>query len=482
MKNNKYQYILINFYKFSNFCIHLKTILFSFLFLPFIFSGCKKFVEVDPPKTGLISEIVFSSDATATAAISSVYARMAGSFLGAGSASLIVLNGFTSDELIPANTANESFRQFYNNNLSSTNTFISSIWSEGYNIIYQCNAILKGLGGSKGVSTLIQKQIEGEALFLRAYTHFHLTNLFGDIPYVINTDYLENSQVSRQEKSHVLNNVIQDLIKAKEQLTDDYSFSKYERVRVNKWVATALLARVYLFKEDWHNAIQEATEVINHTALFELVPDLNNVFLKESPEAIWQWMPGNADQNSTEGTYFILTGPPNIASLTAELIDHFEPGDRRFEHWIGSFTNGITTWYFPFKYKLKEPTASSQEYSVVMRLAELYLIRAEAKAMQNQLAEAIADLDIIRERAGIPLIADSNPSIEKSQLLIAIEHERFSELFTENHRWYDLNRTSRSESILGALKPTWQSTDKLFPLPESELLINPMLKPQNPGY
>src|SRR5690606_22674358 len=169
-------------------------------------------------------------------------------------------------------------------------------------------------------------------------------------------------------------------------------------------------------------------------------------------------------------------------SLAEGFLAQFEPGDLRATHWVGSVTNGASTWYFPFKYKLKVATASSQEYSVVMRLAETFLIRSEARARQANLPGAIADLDVIRQRAGLPLIADVNPSINQDEMLLAIEQERRSELFCENHRWYDLNRTDRADIVLGAVKQNWEPTDHLYPLPESELLINPLLAPQNPGY
>lgn len=469
--------------KYSSHLVRIHKMLFGLLLFGVTLTSCKKFLDIDPPKTGLISETVFSSDATSTAAISSVYSKMTGSFLGGGSASLIVLNGLASDELLPVGSSTAAVRDFYNNNLTSVNTYIAAIWSTGYNIIYQCNAILEGLANSTNVTVALKKHIEGEALFIRAYTHLHLSNLFGNIPYIIGTDYRQNSSVSRLPRvPQVLDNITQDLSQAKEKLANDYSFSRNERVRVNKWVASALLARVYLYKGDWVNAEAQATEVLNNTGLYGLISNLNDIFLKNSREAIWQWMPGSTGQNSAEGAYFILTGSPNIASLSSHLVNQFESGDNRRIQWVGSYTSGANTWYFPYKYKLKNPTASSLEYSMIIRLAELYLIRSEARANQNKFSEAIADLDMIRGRAGLPLVAVTNPSISKSALLLIIEKERLSELFTENQRWYDLNRTGRADNVIGSIKSTWQPTDKLFPLPESELLINPMLLPQNPGY
>lgn len=454
----------------------------SALFAIILTLSCQEFVQVDPPKSALVGETIFQSDATATAVISAIYDEMSGSFLGAGSASLLVLNGFSSDELMPPGFGTEALREFHINSLTPVNSYVSSIWSTGYSIIYQSNAILEGLSSSTGVSEATKEQLEGEAFFIRAYTHFHLANHFGGVPYVMVTDYRSNSNVSRQSTIEVFNNVVRDLEQAKARLADDYSFSKGERVRVNKWAAAAFLARVHLYAEDWANAEVEATAIIDNSSLYEIVPMLEDVFLKGSREAIWQWMPPSSGANSSEGSYFILTGSPNIASLQESFPNQFEPGDLRADRWVGSFTNGTSRWYFPFKYKLKVPTASSQEYSMVMRLAETYLIRSEARARQGNLPGAIADLDVIRERAGLLPIADVNPTISQDEMLMAIEQERRSELFCENHRWYDLNRTDRADVVLGTLKPDWDPTDRLYPLPESELLINPLLKPQNAGY
>lgn len=444
--------------------------------------ACEDFIEVDPPKTGLVSETVFTSDATANAAMSAVYVRLTGSFLGAGTSSIIVLNGFASDELVPAAATNEQIREFYNNNLTPINPNLSAIWSVAYNLIYQSNAIIAGLNDASGVNESLKNQLEGEALFIRAYTHFHLANLFGDIPYITTTDYRENAKASRMLRTSVLGRVVQDLENSKQKLSENYTYSKNERVRVNKWVASAFLARVYLYIGDWDKAEAESNIVINNTALFELAANLDDVFLKNSREAIWQWMPSNSGLNAAEGSYFILTGAPNIASLSLDLVSHFETGDKRKERWMGSFSDGVNTWYFPFKYKQKVPTSASVEYSVVMRLAELYLVRSEARANMNNLTGAVNDLDKLRSRAELPLISDTSPGINKEELLIMIERERRSELFTENHRWYDLIRTGQADVVMTAIKAGWQATDILFPLPESELLINPLLQPQNPGY
>jgi hypothetical protein len=118
------------------------------------------------------------------------------------------------------------------------------------------------------------------------------------------------------------------------------------------------------------------------------------------------------------------------------------------------------------------------DHSTVLRLAEQYLIRAEARTQQNNIAGAQADVNVIRHRAGL----GDTPANDKESLLTAIDQERKHELFNEwGHRWLDLKRTGRADAVLSAIKPQWKPTAVLFPIPESEIINNPALK-QNPGY
>jgi hypothetical protein len=115
---------------------------------------------------------------------------------------------------------------------------------------------------------------------------------------------------------------------------------------------------------------------------------------------------------------------------------------------------------------------------MVFRLAEQYLIRAECYARQEKIDEAKSDLDMIRKRAGLPAETASIPD----ELLTAIAGERRIELFAEwGQRWFDLKRTHKATEILAPIKPGWQPTDTLFPIPSGEILKNTALT-QNEGY
>jgi hypothetical protein len=165
-------------------------------------------------------------------------------------------------------------------------------------------------------------------------------------------------------------------------------------------------------------------------------------------------------------------------AITNGLLNAFEPSDLRKENWVKANVVNNETFYYPYKYKVRTNTPIT-EYLVVFRLAEQWLIRAEANARQNKLQSALDDLNIIRKRAGLP---DANANT-KDELLLAIEGERQKEFFAEwGHRWFDLKRTERANAILAPIKaPNWQPTDVLYPLPFQEIQRNTALI-QNEGY
>lgn len=245
-----------------------------------------------------------------------------------------------------------------------------------------------------------------------------------------------------------------------------------------------------MYTKDYTNAEAEASRLINNST-FQIAP-LNSVFLKTSTEAIWQLQAVGTGTNSNtgEGKLFILpaAGPSNSypVYLSNDVVNNFEAGDQRKTNWVGRDSvapNAI--YYYPYKYKIGAVNTTAQEYCTVLRLAEQYLIRAEARAMQGNLQGAINDVNYIRLMHGglsTPLPLPTS----QSSAIATIIHERQVELFTEwGHRWLDLKRTKTADALMSVVTPakggTWETTDQLYPIPQSELLKAPQLK-QNPGY
>jgi hypothetical protein len=453
------------------------SILISFTLL---YGGCKKFVAIGPPETQLVTQTVFDNDATALSAIRGIYIRMisGGGFASGSLSSVTDLAGLSADDLQDFSTSADMIGFAHNSLLPTNSQLTTSLWGEMYKNIYESNAVIEGLHSSGGVTATLKQQLTGEATFIRAYCYFYLVNLFGDVPLITSTDYLLNSKLPRTAAGDVYAQIKKDFLEAQQLLSADYSFSGNERIRPNKAAAEAMLARVDLYTADWPNAESFADSVINNTGMYTLVPDLNAVFLKNSMEAIWQLMPVLSAQNTNEGSLFILTTNPNNVALDSALLNAFDPADLRKSDWVKKIVTGTGTYYYPYKYKIKTG-GSLSEYSMVIRLAELYLIRAEARTQQNDFEGARADINLIRDRAQLADITAN----DKDSLLLAIEQERRVELFTEwGHRWLDLKRTKRADAVLGPLKyPNWQSTDVLYPIPRSEISNDPSLT-QNAGY
>ncbi len=441
----------------------------------FLFS-CQEFVEVETPNYLLTGENVFTDKQTVEAAIVGIYGQLRSNLLLTGaSQGMSNLMGTYADEVDFYGDNSLPEDAFFKNSLLASDATVAEIWNGCYNQIYAANTIIEGVDGSIYFTTEEAGQFSGEAKFLRALIHFYLFNLYGDVPYITTTNYLVNQSVKRDDSETVYGNIIADLLYAKDNLPE--TDTSGEHVRADARTARALLARVYLYTGQWQQAAEMATSVLSEST-WEL--NLENVFLKESSSIIFQLMPQFEGMNTLEAETFIFeTVPPPARALTQGLMDAFETNDLRKDIWTAGVSDGGPTFYYPFKYKHRAGEGSNAEYSVILRLAEQYLIRAEARTKIGAIAGAQADLNKIRERAGLP----ATTATGTEELLQAILQERRVELFTEHgHRFFDLKRSGNLDVYLGSVKPGWNSTDNLFPLPEKELLTNPNLQPQNAGY
>ncbi|THU34737.1 RagB/SusD family nutrient uptake outer membrane protein [Niastella caeni] len=458
-------------------------------------SGCKKLVDVDPPDTTITGSSVYASDATAIAVLTGIYTRLSSTANYDGNTGFTTISLFTAlsaDEMALFDLNNANYLSFYRNSLSASGAG-SEFWPTIYSYIFTCNSAIEGLKKSTTLAPAVKQQLTGEAKFMRAFFYFYLINLYGDVPLVLNIDYKVNSLLSRIPKAQVYQQIINDLKEAQDLLTSDYVkgdvISKTtERVRPNKWAATALLARAYLFNGDYINAESQATSVINNSSMYSL-STLPDVFLKNSNEAILQLQPvfpATVVSNTHDAVQFIIpaTGPSNSwpVYLSTSLVNSFESSDQRKINWVSSVIMGTDTFYYPYKYKMNTPNDPVTEYLMLLRLAEQYFIRAESRAKQNKLNEAMNDLNVIRTRAGLA----NTTATTQSELIIAIQHERQVELFMElGHRWLDLKRMNVIDAVMTIVTPkkggTWSTNWQLYPIPVGDIQKDPNLI-QNAGY
>jgi hypothetical protein len=494
----------------------------SSIYLITLPNSCKKFVDVNPPDNSIGQDNIYEDNITATAVLTALYSKLSATLSTAFELPAIsTWTGLSSDEFNLWSGADNIQLAYWKNALAAPAIPVANvtsagheIWNASFPMIYNCNAAIEGLTKSNRLSLNVKNQLLGEAKFMRAFFYFYLVNLYGDLPLATTTRYDENRLLSRSPQLKVYELIISDLTESEKLLSNNYlsgaliSYTgKAERVRPTKWAAMALLSRVYLYRKQFDLAEAKASEVISNSTLFSL-PSLDNVFLKNSNEAIWQLQPIIAGWNTEDAKMFDLSTEPvdlgysKPVYLSDNQLSAFEPGDLRKMKWVGRYTSGTDNYYFPYKYKASIYNAditsysSMTEYRMVLRLAEQYLIRAEARAQQNKIAEAVADLNTLRARAKAASTADvPDPLpaipifISQSQLLTAILHERQVELFSEwGHRWFDLKRTGMVDAVMSVVTPqksggAWETTDQLYPIPYSDIDKNPNLQGhQNAGY
>lgn len=432
-------------------------------------AACNKFVDTPLPASQITATALFTNDATATSVLLGAYA------------SVVNINGskdysadlFADDIYMPNPSSTVQVLQ-ENGYLDANANFL--FFDNYYKAIFNANSLLEQLNGASGVTDSTKRLLQGEARFIRAFCYFQLVNLYATPPLVTTTDVNTSAYIGNSTPAQVYDLIISDLKEAYDLVGAGYPGA--DRVRANKAVVSAMLAKVYLYTKQWANAETEATRQIDNTT-YSLPADVSALFVKSSPETIWQlWnsLSYNVQQSSS---YLPANTTSLLYALRPGLVNAFEANDNRKAAWIRQGTGASAALYYPYKYHQRATTTGATvEYPVQLRLAEQYLIRAEARAQQNNITGGLDDLNVIRLRANLPAAA----AADKDELLLKIEQERRIELMTEaSNRWYDLNRTGRTSYWLAPQKPTWMARDTLLPYYSSILLSNPNLH-QNNGY
>ncbi|OMP74854.1 hypothetical protein BW716_33205 [[Flexibacter] sp. ATCC 35208] len=452
--------------------------LYTIIFLLLFFCGCKKMLDAGLPTDKIVSATVYASDATAAGVMTGLYYTMSSGGPATGNESLSLIAGLSADEYKLVNS-DEGLRAIYQNALTP---MVVPAWAKLFNYIYVANSALAGLSNSNSLTPAVKSQLMGEAYFIRAFCYSYLVGLFGDVPLLLSTDAQNNKLAARTNVDKIYEQMVADLLRARQLMNDQYlradiSTPSTDRVRPSKWAVNALLARVYLYSKKWQEAMAAADSVINNTSLFELVP-IGSVFLQGSKEAIWQLQPVVANYTQ-DGQLFNVDRP---VYLSPYLMNVFENGDRRKTSWTNKVIVGNSVYYYPYKYKVYEGVKLNPEYLMVLRLGELYLIKAEAAVNLGDRTTSAMCINAIRERAGLGLMKDTTIAA----LSIAIQHERQVELFAEwGHRWFDLKRVEGLQVVMPEVTKwkggNWDDYKKLYPIPENELQLDRALV-QNTGY
>ncbi|OQP56392.1 RagB/SusD family nutrient uptake outer membrane protein [Niastella populi] len=458
--------------------------LFVVLLSGIVFTACNKLIGIGAPKNQLVTESVFKDTISIEAAVLGMYSKLAnynpGTDVGTATS---LFNGLSADEgyYFPGTF----YDDFKNNALTPTLYYIDGYWSNLYNVVYTANSIMEGAGAA-ALPEGYKNRVMAEAKFVRAVCYFYLVNEYGEVPLVLTTSVSESNVQPRDNVGKVYDQIEKDLTEAQAMLPSDLRYYGGNRTRATTWAAGALLARVYLFRGKWSQAGAAASTVIGNPGLFSMQPDAAKVFLANSQEGIMQfvnaipssWMATNLGASAAAVT-------PNFV-LSDSLYAAFETGDARKANWVGIKVYGGKNYPYPAKYRYINGVGAV-EHAQLLRMAEQYLIRAEARTQLGQFTDAAADLDVVRKRAGL----GNTTANDKPTLIAAIEHECRTEFFCEwGHRWLDLKRwpgianpaVTRADEVLGKEKGTlWQSTDMLYPVPQPARNVNVNLT-QNAGY
>jgi tetratricopeptide (TPR) repeat protein len=360
---------------------------------------------------------------------------------------------------------------FVTHSAKSDNVSIYDSWLAIYGTVNQANHVITKVPEivDPGFTEAERNTFLGEALFIRALAYFDLGRTWGNVPVVLNptSSVHDFDGVKQSTQKQVYQQVLTDLDKAETLLS-----TTINRNRVTKQTVQALKARVYLYNGDWDKAEQYATLLISSSdyALVDWPTFLKNVGTKESIFELnfttadpsshysnWTNAAGRAQWAPNKGLYELLTSPVTGGSRKS-LIQNASTSSK-LDYYIQLL------WW--------RPAGDNPTY--ILRIAEQYLIRAEARVKKStpNLAGALADLNAVRKRSEL---ADSNASTA-SDILLAIENERRAEFAYEPHRWFDLVRTARVGTVLGVTDQNkW-----LFPIPYNDVQADKDLV-QNPGY
>jgi len=427
-------------------------------------ASCKKYLE-EVPNNALPTETSIADASTARAAIIGTYDRMQSYY----ASSYPTLGTITTDNVIFNGTLSE-YLQLDQHAIPTDNVITVSAYQGIYRTINSANSVIAYVPAISDptLSTVEKNKILGEAYFIRALAYFDLGRGWGGVQLQLKptTDLTVLKGIKRSTLDQTYDQVLADLVQAEQLLPEDAA----TRNRAQKSAARALRARLHLYRKQWADAEIYATQVIANTK-YSLVKPYKSFFTApfQTAESVLELAYSVNDRNSYWNLWYPSSSGGQFTLKPSDglvlKLNNPTVGGARNTLIAGSGTNVYGVLY--------NTTATSTDPSYLIRIAELYLIRAEARAQQNYLTGAAADLNVVRARADV----GATTANTQAGLLQAIEEENGIEFAFEAHRWFDLIRTERAGAVLGiSNKNFW-----LFPIPFSDVQSDPDVT-QNPGY
>lgn len=383
----------------------------------------------------------------------------------------------------------------------SSESVFASTWQNYYLVIFRANAILSKIDAVDATVIKNKARHIAEAKFLRALAYFNLVRIFGDVPKVIGEMSIEEAYKAGRIKSDLIYSeiIIPDLLAAEGGLSVKYTGTDVGRA--TSGAAKSLLGKVYLTIKDFPKAEAKLQEVVssNSYSLLAKYSDLFDYTKNEHhSEYIFdiEFISGGLGlgshfsnsfvPKSTGGfadAYFnIKGGLGELNSPTMDLFNAFSPQDIRRGITVDTskvFYKFIQISTVTLKYIAATPSLNDSPANwKVIRYADVLLMLAEAQNENGKITEALANLNKVRARVNMPIYV----GLTKDQAQTAIYQERRFELGMEGHRWFDLVRTGKALSVMAA--KGMKAYNNVFPIPlrEIQVINNPSVFPQNPGY
>lgn len=461
--------------------------------------SCRKsFLDVEN-NTFILREQYVKDIKTLQQYLNGVYILLARDFYN-GTNGHQIYTDLIADNIKPntTNTTSLIAQYSWNQNTSTANSNranMSGLWKNGYIIIQSCNFAIEKANELMKENAAKSNELMGEAYSLRALVHFVLVNTFAQsynftanaghpgIPYITSWDW--NDAFRRNTVKEVFDNMINDLNTAIPLLAPNNN----NKIAMNRLAAKALLARIYLFKEDWQQAKTVALEVASVVPLLESAAYPSKLFTPEETEALFQLSPSTTTYiNGSYTTGFqglFFRGTP-VFLATKDIVNLIQqhPNDSR-NGWFSSSSIGkdsIRKYPINVLPGFGSGTNPNRSYfQTLLRSSEMYLTVAEASAKLNDETTAKVYLNAIRQRAD-PTTANS--SATGAALLDSIYLERRKELAFEGFRMWDLMRwkqgVNRMDAATGApLALSYPSDKAIAPIPIQD--VNYGIA-QNPSY
>jgi hypothetical protein len=476
--------------------------------------SCNKLDE--EPYSSIFTDNFYQTASDAEAALTAVYGPMVNIYNTAGTGA----SDFSADQIYPRPVVGrDTYTLFsYDPNYTTQKSFSrqmespQQIWQYAYSGIEKANWVLLRVPQTN-MDTARRTVILGEAYYMRAFYLWTLTKNFRDI--VVKTTpstSLDTAIIGKTMQADVFKQIYQDLDQAVAKLPS-YS-ANIQKGRPSKEVAMALYAKTALYAEDWATALNMAKQVLS-SGKYSLMPDVLDVYnvAKEDAarqENMWAFecestSPGFSTQiislygpKNSDGPQYAATSFGSAFAYQS-FYDSFNPADRRrllldtfYINKQGQVVHqkDITpiTQKGVLVKKYMDPNSvggSGATNIPILRLADVYLIAAEASARQNgPTTESYDYINAVRNRAGLPGLTTG---LGKAQFVDSVLQERSWELFGEGDRWYDLTRTNTFMQVIPkAVNDVFpvrapQPKNRYFPIPLDEINANPKLE-QNPDW